>query len=63
MDIEFFIFNEPLKPQTEMFIQVSQNLFGIWLTADSPGISATKGNLTPNSLYFVGKHLETQLQE
>lgn len=37
-----------------MFIQVSQNLFGTQLTAGSPGIFATEGNLTPNSLYFGG---------
>lgn len=65
MDIKFFIFNGPLKPQMQMFIQVSQNLgFGTSLASASLGIFATKGNHTHSKPVFLGrKHLETQLQK
>lgn len=56
-----FIFNVPLKPQRQMFIQVSLNLvFETLLTAASPGIFATEENLTHSKSVFPGrKHLKT----
>lgn len=56
-----FIFNVPLKPQRQMFIQVSLNLvFETLLTAASPGIFAAEENLTRSKSVFRGrKHFKT----